>query len=393
MPDTAPFRGVRFASGRVPPESGVCPPYDVIDEALHRRLLALHPHNAVRWILGARPEEPHGSADEYRRRGEEFRAWLRDGVLRLEEAPAYYGYECRYRDDGGAPRAYRALLVALAATPWSEGQVLPHERVHDHIVQDRFALVRASGIDTGVVKVVIDDRVGDFARACDEAPREFLWEGEAWDGARHRLSSIYDSAHLARLRDLLAARTAVMADGHHRYSTMIKFGEERGRPMRVLAAVGDLFQDGVRIEPTHRLLAWRAASRPLTHAWTGDFIARLRAALDDGAGDEWRVLDAQGRAAAICSRDDAARPTLARRLEQFLDAEPERPALSAFHDAAAAERALRAEAAPAVLCLMPPVGKEEFWRRATRGEIFPPKTTFFKPKIATGIVARFVDEE
>lgn len=387
MPEIVPLRGVRFDPERTPPGSEFCPPYDVIDAAEHARLLAHHPHNAVRIVLGDDPATPKGDAAEYRRRGERVRAWLAEGVLRRDARAAYYLYELEYTNLHKRRARYRGILGAARARPWGEG-VIRHEEIRPKVVDDRFSLLKESGVDSGVVQLVDEGLDAALAPFFDAAPAPVL-DAKDWRGDRHRLRILSDPRKTAEIAELLAPRRAVVADGHHRYTTSLRLGSTDRRPGagHVLTIIGDLAQDGLRIEPTHRILRTGSAERAEA------LVERIVDALDEGSGDPWRLerrgMDPiEGRTAV-----ELAEPTFARRIamawEELGDFEIEN-----WHDLPAARRRL-AELADdgAVLCAIPPVSKEEFWARCGRDEVFPPKTTYFEPKIGTGLVLRLLEEE
>lgn len=381
MPNFAPLRGVRFAAN---PAASISPPYDVIDAAHHQRLLDHDAHNAVRWVLGTNPSEPYGNEDEYRRRGEEFLRWIEEGVLVEDEAPTFYVYTLSFRDHDGATRSYRGVFGAVAAEPWASGGVLPHEEVRPKVVDDRLALVRATRSNMGVVQLVVDGRSGEFGQLLESAERETLFEGRDEAGDQHRLEAIRGAGAIAALQEQLKDASSVVADGHHRYTTAVRLREEDGVPgsERALAVVADLFQEGLEIYPTHRLLVWEGQPGAAAAA-----MDRVHAALNDGSGAKWRMETHTGASVEVTSTADLAKPTLARRLVDALEGGPA-PVIETFHDDAAMQKRLATVGGEALACWMPAVTKEEFWSRASGGEVFPPKTTYFLPKVGTGIVAR-----
>lgn len=387
MPEIVPLRGVRFDPERTPPGSELCPPYDVIDAADHARLLAHHEHNAVRIVLGDDPAQPRGDAEEYRRRGAMVRAWLAEGVLRRDERPGYYLYELEYTNLHRRRARYRGVLGAARARPWGEG-VLRHEEIRPKVVDDRFSLLKESGVDSGVVQLVeagLDAELAPFFAAAG-AP---VLDAKDWRGDRHRLRILSDPERTAALSELLAPRRSVVADGHHRYTTALRLGSTDRRPGagHVLTIIGDLAQDGLRIEPTHRILRLGSAER------AEGLIARIVDTLDEGSGEPWR-LERRGEPPVEGRTPiDFDEPTFARRIAQVWEELGELE-IENWHDLPAARRRLEELADDgALLCALPPVSKEEFWERCGREEVFPPKTTYFEPKIGTGLVLRLLEEE
>lgn len=384
MPDIAPFRGLRFNADQVEPSSAICPPYDVIDAAQHARLLAHDPHNAVRWILGDDPETPFANEEEYKRRAALVASWESEGALVLDEEPAFYLYEMDFRLPEGGTGRYRGILAAVEATPWEDGRVLPHEEIRPKVVEDRLALLRATKMNMGVVQLAVDDRAGKLDAILEGAPRVLLFEGRDWNDEGHRLEAITDAKTIAAIQEWASPETAIVADGHHRYTTAVLFRKESDLPgaNRALAMIGDLFQGGVRIYATHRLLVTKSAAE------SAELGALIRTQLNDGDGLRWSVELPNGDRQELSSRADVSVPTLSRRLQALLDEHGGEVVVETFHDEAAARERAVELGDRAVVCWMPPVGKDEFWDRCSQKEVFPPKTTYFLPKVCTGILAR-----
>ncbi|MEE8143011.1 MAG: DUF1015 domain-containing protein [Planctomycetota bacterium] len=389
MPDFAPFRGIRFRPG-TDVTACLAPPYDVIGPDLHQQLLDLHPHNTVRWILGEEPGNPFAGDESYRRRAQLFEEWLRDGLLVREEQPCYYLYQHRFQDDEGCQRTYEGVLGAVRVQPWGEG-VYPHEHVKTDVVDNLCDLLHAARFNAGVVQLVLADSDSTFRSLIGQAPAELLFEGKDWQGNHHRLLAIRDQTSMVAIAERLRAQPCVVADGHHRYNAAQQFQSRYPGPgsERTLAIVGDLFQEGLRIGPTHRLVLWEpnAAVDP----W--QVCQHLAKVLDDQEGCEWQLLVPGRDPLQLRSRFDAGRPTLARCLEDELRAAHPESRMEPFHDEERARARMAQWPGTALFCRLPAVTKEEFWRRGSHHEVFPSKTTFFEPKIGTGLVAHWLEED
>jgi uncharacterized protein (DUF1015 family) len=207
-----PFRGVRYAPhadlARV-----IAPPYDVIDEAQQRALEASDQHNIVRVIL---PREPiDQSTDRYTSAAHLFEHWLADGVVIVDDTPALYVYQ--QTRDGLVIQ--RGLVGAVVMQPLDGGVILPHENVRVGPVEDRLALMRALQGNPEPIFLLYDGGGRASARCADAVRTPALATALAEDGTRHDLWSITDEASLADIADDLAGRHAMIADGHHRYTT------------------------------------------------------------------------------------------------------------------------------------------------------------------------------
>ncbi|MGB1397749.1 MAG: hypothetical protein ACPG7R_07910, partial [Planctomycetota bacterium] len=140
--------------------------------------------------------------------------------------------------------------------------------------------------------------------------------------------------------------------------------------------------------PTHRIWSWKPGDGPDL-----ELVAdRIIEVLDDGEGEEWSLVASNGKEWTLKTRPDLDQPTLARRLADVVGEFDDLGSPATPHlEPVAREHLDRSE--HGLLCLLPPVGKEEFWSRTLAQEVFPPKTTFFEPKISTGMVVRYTDEE
>lgn len=252
----------------------VAPPYDVIGEDERIQLLAKSPYNVhhidqSRSAPSGNGGLGGGEADGYRSAAGLFRRWLADGILFREDAPAFYLYGQEYTLPGaeGTEASRRRLLGLLAAvrlSPWSEGHVLPHERTFDGPKADRLRLMQTSrAAFSPVYSFYIDEerRLEPLLEsAAAEAP---AMEVQEKDGARHRLWALKDPQLHERIQEALKAHTLYIADGHHRYETALAYRDERRRERGVLEGapwefilmlVANGAGDGLTVLPTHRMV-------------------------------------------------------------------------------------------------------------------------------------------
>lgn len=271
MPHVRPFRALRYDAGAVGDiERVVAPPYDVIDAAERARLMARHPANVVRLDL---PMEEPGDApdDRYRRAARTLAGWRSDGTLRKDPHPGIYVYEQTYRVPGtDAIRTQRGYFARLRLEPFGEGSgVLPHERTLAGPREDRYKLLRATGVNTSPVVVIHEDPVGDADPALhrlsmgrpdievvdDDGVEHRLWVVRADDEAPGR-------ADVATLLGAAAAGPVTIADGHHRYETALRYRDERRMTRSCeedpafdyLLALMLTADQSLTVLPTHRLL-------------------------------------------------------------------------------------------------------------------------------------------
>ena len=349
MADVRPFRAVRYAD---PSPAVTAPPYDVLDEPQRAELRARDPHNAV-WLTAA-PDEAAA--------GHRFRAWLEEGVLVRDETPAVWVLEQDVPESVGVARTRTGIAASLRAEPYSAGVVLPHEQTHAGTRRRRLRLLRAAEAQLeplfflydGASPLAVPDRAPDLA-----AGDTRLWR---LDGD-------------AGVAEAFARSQLLIADGHHRYETAVAFAAEGGGD-RLLAVLVSTEDPGLAILPTHRVFTGRPDIRldGEPFATPDDALAALAAESFD-------------RSAAVFVRRDATQ--LVRGEPGELDPELVerfgREGIAYTPDAAeAVERVLRGPADCAFLLRATRI--EDVFDRARRGLAMPPKTTYFFPKLLSGLL-------
>jgi uncharacterized protein (DUF1015 family) len=270
VPEIRPFRALRYDAATVAdPTLVVAPPYDVIGAAEQDRLLARHPANVVRLDL-PRDEAGDGPDDRYRRAARTLAGWRSDGTLHKDPHPSIYVYEQTYRVPGtDATRVQRGFFARLRLEAFGEGSgVLPHERTLSGPKEDRYKLLRATGVNTSPVIVLYDDRTGAGRSILDAtAARRADLDVTDDDGVRHRLWAVSaDGDAAAAVAPLLAAASAgpvTIADGHHRYETALRYRDERRMSRSceedpafdyLLTLFLDAVGEPLTVLPTHRII-------------------------------------------------------------------------------------------------------------------------------------------
>ncbi|MGV9880452.1 DUF1015 domain-containing protein [Streptomyces sp. NPDC003006] len=411
--DLIPFRGVRYVPEQIGSLAAVTsPPYDVVvrpDGLLH--LESADPHNIVRLIL---PQATTPAARN-QQAADTLHTWLREGILAPDTEPSLYVYEQQ-----DSEILQRGLIGALRLSEAGEGIVLPHEGVMPHVVEDRAALMRATAANLEPLLLTYrsdseDEASGATAVIERTAKREPLLSTTTEDGFHHRLWSVTDPAEIAEIQSDLAARQALIADGHHRWATNLRLRAEHPSPSpwdHGLVLLVDTARYPLRVRAIHRYLhrlpvpdalaalgesfRVRTVEGPLDHAL--DALAEAASKSNafvlagDGAfhlvdhpspdllartipGDHpeaWRTLDAT-----------VLHSTLLDHVWQIPDA-PEH--IAYIHDTAATVEKAERDGGTAVL--MHPVREEVVRDLARQGVTMPRKSTSFGPKPATGLVLR-----
>jgi uncharacterized protein (DUF1015 family) len=431
VPDIRPFRALRFDPdvvgdlGRV-----VAPPYDVIGPDLHTALLARSPRNAVR--LDLPHEEPPEDPDErYRRVARTFAAWRSDGALRKDPRASLYVYEQVYRVPGTSlERTQRGFFARLRLEPFGPGGgVLPHERTLAGPREDRYRLLRATGVNTSPVVVLYRDPAAstrtDLTAIAAQTPVSDVTDD---DGTRHRLWVVADDGPDGAVGRLAAAAVAgpvFIADGHHRYETALRYRDERRMtrscepdpPFDFIFALLLDADDELTVLPTHRvvrglgddglagLLAGLDGLFEVTPAATDALVARYDAA-GGLAGGEGRLglVTRDGARQLVARRPAFERLVTGGEALRRLDVSLLGATLEALAgiDAAAVAGGERirysksaAEAADLVIqgtdgadaaFLLEPTPVASILEVAAAGDVMPQKSTYFYPKALTGLV-------
>lgn len=254
--EVTPFRGLRYDPEIVSPDDVIAPPYDVVGADQIARLHARSPYNV------AQVESPTGSGDA--RYGEAAAALQRAteaGALRRDARPSYYVYE-QVSSIRGHPVTRRCFFARLRLSPYEEGQVRPHESTMSAPKADRLALLRATRTNVSPIFVMFSDGSG-AARAVLEqvAAGDPAFAATDDRGDTHRLWVIDDPGQIETLTRAAAGSAATIADGHHRYETALAYLAEQpddlpaDAPKRyVLAGLVAEEEPGLVILPTHRVL-------------------------------------------------------------------------------------------------------------------------------------------
>ncbi|MDA0748165.1 MAG: DUF1015 domain-containing protein [bacterium] len=291
MAEIRPFRGVRYNLDRIQDAGNVvAPPYDVIDGALQQALYDKHPNNVVRIIRGKDEAGDGPEKGRYTRAAEAYRGWLEDGSLTRDAEDGIYLYAQDFdaKTLSGIVRKSRLGIVTLVlAEALGEGSILPHEFTMPGPKADRLELMRYTGAAFGQIFSLYSDPESRVKALLQESLQgEPLFSFEDADGVLHRLWRVTDEKILARVSQELADKPLFIADGHHRYETAVVYRDERAKTdganwrekpygfrMHTLVNMDDT--EGMAIYPIHRVVM--------------DLSAEERARLEVGLADLFDV--------------------------------------------------------------------------------------------------------
>jgi uncharacterized protein (DUF1015 family) len=293
MADVKPLPGIRYAEDTNLAEL-VTPPYDVISPEAQTRFYERHPENIIRLELGREELGDDDLNNRYSRAAVTFAEWRRRGVLR-QDSPSFYLYQQRF-SIGKAAYQRLCLLARVRLLPWSAGVILPHERTLSKPKDDRLRLLEACSANLSPIMALYDDPDGDLgqflSRFAETAP---LAEFQDDAHESHQLWRITDDRVTGRVADFFRERQLYIADGHHRYETSCTYMTRQARLRKdaipgddpinfVLMALCALEDPGLVVLPTHRILydldpvRVAALDEQLAHYFTIEYIAGRPAA-------------------------------------------------------------------------------------------------------------------
>jgi uncharacterized protein (DUF1015 family) len=416
MADVQPFRALHYdldAAGAL--QALAAPPYDVIDDEQRAELVARSPHNVVEIDL------PRADGDPYAHAAEVFAAWQRDGILVRDEAPAIWALAQDYTGPDGVRRTRHGLFARVGIEDYGPGKVRPHERTHPGPKEDRLRLTRATHANLSPIFSLYDgDAWSALAPQLEGEPLDAVTDE---DGTTHRLWRVGDPAAIAAALAALDPAELLIADGHHRYETARVFAQEPDAPAgadHVLMCLVSLGDPGLTIFPTHRLLtgldeAHRVALRDaIVRDWEVEEVTEEELEPEPAADGRVRIgyLDAHhGRPLRLTLKDpaiaDAAlpgKPAAYRRLDTAVtEALLLQGALGMSEDDISHFRGLDyARSTPEAIervrtgdvqagLFMGPAPVDLVREVAAAGEVMPPKSTYFFPKVLTGLLFNPLD--
>jgi uncharacterized protein (DUF1015 family) len=417
MADVEPLRALHYDLERTGGlQDVVAPPYDVIDAEQRAQLEAASPYNVVRIDL------PTGD-DPYEQAARQFENWREEGVIVEDDEPAIYALEQQYTGPDGAPRTRRGFLARVRVEEYGPGRIRPHERTHPGPREDRLRLTRATKANLSPIFSLYDD-----PRSTATTPLQQAMTGDPYgqatdeDGTVNRLWRITDPGTIGSIRNALQDTELLIADGHHRYETARVYADEVGGegPQRyVLMDLVALEDPGLTVFPTHRLLRNLRPDQHeiLANAIRRDFdVERLESTAQLAPASSDRVtlgyidshlrqpfrLTLKDQAIADVALADHAEPY--RRLDTaVLEALILKGALGMTDDdidhleglgyARDFDNALELVQSGEydVAFFVAPTPIERVREVAAAGESMPPKSTYFFPKVPTGLVFNRLD--
>jgi uncharacterized protein (DUF1015 family) len=393
VPRFEPFSAIRY-SPALALGSVTAPPYDVLSERDLDTLESSHPRNIVHVDV---PRERDGDG-RYGAAAERLGSWLAEGTLVTDPRPSFTIYRMTFADEAGRHRVISGVLGGLEVVDEGAGGVLPHERTTPKAKTDRLDLTRATRANLSPVwGLSLAAGLTDLLAAPGEAMGSFTDH----DGVTHTVERVDDPSRVAALASLIGGADVVIADGHHRYAISRTYRDERrtadgpGPWDLTLTYVNELIADQLSVAAIHRLYtgihadALAAALAPLFDATAAGTVSpsTTLAMLERGA---LCLVHPDGTGTYLVPRPQAfagVRDLDSARLEHALADVDHTVAYQ--HGVGPVLEALSVGRATAAI-LIRPVPVAEIRRTAHERLLMPPKSTFFTPKLKTGLVIRSV---
>lgn len=391
VPRFEPFPALRYVTD--PLDDVTAPPYDVLSAADVDELEAKHQHNIVHVDV---PRERDG-ASRYEQAGERLRNWLAEGVLARDDEPSFTLYRMSFSDAAGRDREIVGVLGALEVVDEGAGRVLPHERVTHKASTDRLDLTRAARANTSPIWGL--SLAADLTRLLAE-PGEPVGSVTV-DGVTHAVERVTATERVSAIRAMVWSDDVLIADGHHRYGVARRYRDEvrtdegdESPAELTLAFISELVADQLSVEAIHRV--YRDIS-------FDDLVDALSVGFDvtDAGGISPGTLAEMEEREALClvapdgqgmwltpkpGAFDDLRSLDGLWLEHLLD--DTSASVTYQHGVHELYTLMTTDDSVTGAVLIRPVSVDEIERTAREGVLMPPKSTFFTPKLLTGLVLR-----
>jgi uncharacterized protein (DUF1015 family) len=403
MAEIKPFKAVRYSKEDI--TDFICPPYDVISEAEKERLKKLSPYNVIYVELS----DPKGKKNKYKNAAEIFRGWASDGALVRELKPAYYFYEQIF-EDHGMKMTRRGFFAALKLeNPHSgKGAVKPHEKTLAKPKADRLSLLKAVKANISPIFGLYDDDKKITVGICRQiAKRKPSAVAKDKDGVFHKLWIVEDEETVKAVTKFLSGKKMFIADGHHRYETAWNYAQERKEKDKnyssdkdynyVLTYLCPMEDPGISIWPTHRVIAEPECLEQNIACYFDVHPSKDFAKLSKKAVQPIMLFkDGKYRVLTI-KKEASLKKAMPGKCKEYRNL-----AVSALHNVLIPgvdaseyvyvkddkEAVVLAKKTGKIAIIVPATPIESLKAISLNNEMMPQKSTYFYPKLASGIVIR-----
>jgi uncharacterized protein (DUF1015 family) len=430
MPEIFPFQGIRYNREKTSClESVVAPPYDVISNQEQEELYQTSPYNIVRLILGR--DKPHDSPldNKYLRAARYWNDWQKQGILCQDKNQAFYIYEHEFTLPSGEKKTRRGFMGRARLEHFNSGRIHPHENIYKAPLEDRLQLIRACRANLSPVFAVYDDPHKTIDRFL-ETEKTPVIDLKNSHQIRHSIWLLEDPQRIYEVQRAIRDMELFIADGHHRYTTALKYLDEQKRqnpdlpsdaPVNfIMMMFVNLFDENLTILPVHRLIKpnIEVDEESFLHSLENDFFIKpfhgsppedLTRHIADGRSDYYHFgLILPGNKFFILTRKDTEGNKTLKKTIGELDVtvlhtgimekilripptDPEKKHVLFTPDAATAWAGVQ-ENRYRMAFLVNPTRVEEVKAVASAGGRMPQKSTFFYPKPLSGLVMHKFDD-
>lgn len=414
-----PFKGLRYSVDKVGDITDViAPPYDVIKSDERIALEAKHPSNIVRLILSQPHSDDTETENQYTRAATQLKQWMTDQTLIQDPTPNYYIYDQSFHAPDGKHYTRRALIGLGKLEPFANKVILPHEKTHVGPKIDRLNLMRACHANLSPIFLIYQDPDGDIEYVMEQHTDGIPPEVDCKEafGSTHQLWRIDKPESNRKIRNLFTTKQLLIADGHHRYETALTFRDEitNDQAEDTLSGYGYMMMNLVRMESSglavlaiHRLLSGLTSHQinQATANLTEIFEVLETASLTD-LMSKLNTFKGKKPAVGMYTPDNKYRLLVPRspgpgeldvtlvqetiinkmfRIETLAD----HISYSAYDSDAVAHVK---NGRDRVALLMNPTPVEQVLNVAMEGSVMPQKSTYFYPKMATGLVLNLLNQ-
>ncbi|MBW3625134.1 MAG: DUF1015 domain-containing protein [Armatimonadetes bacterium] len=426
MAELKPFRAWHYNPEKVSLPQVLAPPYDVISPDERTQLQNSSPYNMIHLILGQSHVGSGLQADEaYAGAGDRWNAWRNERALVQDDEPAFYVYEQQFFLEGES-YTRTGLAAAVKLEPFGNGAVYPHEKTFPGPKQDRLKLMESVNANLDSVFGMYDNGEADLREHLQRAKSgDPLLAGRSPDGQQHRVWAIRNPEAIRAIQETFAAASIVIADGHHRYETALNYRNEqrqRGNDapeldyvMMTLCSIQD---PGLLVLPTHRLVSGNEGETPVVLPGEGmaevvtvslsnsynvqavgsanHTMTRLSEVADEGkwgygtyfGEDLGYLLTSKTHADHRYEEISRFSETILDRLPDILEVE----SIRVGYTHSGAEAVCQVNAGNAwIAYLLPGLPVAEVYEAARDGHLMPEKSTYFYPKLQSGLLMRSLE--
>ncbi|UCH71895.1 MAG: DUF1015 domain-containing protein [Thermoplasmatales archaeon] len=277
MVEVLPFKGITYNKEKISKLDDVMsPPYDIISTEMQTKLYEKHRYNFVKLILGKKNPGDTEQNNRYTRAREQFESWLRKSILKTSNRNAIFPYKIKYKINNQS-KTMNGFFILLKLDP-DYKYIKAHERTLSKPKADRLDLIRACNANLEPIQLLYVDKKDEIRKKIDKILKDPVIDVDGYDGFNHKLWKIDDDNIISMISKKLKDKVLFIADGHHRYQTAINYADElkgektvyKNAPFNYrMVVLVNMFDEGLNILPTHRFIK-------MTGFNLNDFIEKLR---------------------------------------------------------------------------------------------------------------------